>query len=187
MRVHELHGDHSRFPFAWVADNSTLGAAFRSALQLRYALIPQLYSWLHHAEAELQSIVAPAIDLFPPPPAIKAGSSASRSHASADSDRSRSETPELSSSSSSPSSTAAGAGAGDACPWSWQYMLGGVLLPASHDGIEGSGTAGHSNVTARLPPGPWFRFNSTGEKTVFLTTHLYIYHHHFTKTGSGQT
>jgi len=40
-------------------------------------------------------------------------------------------------------------------------MLGGVLLPASHDGIEGSGTAGHSNVTARLPPGPWFRFNST--------------------------
>jgi hypothetical protein len=168
MRVHELHGDHSRFPFAWVADNYN-------------------YSWLHHAEAELQSIVAPAIDLFPPPPAIKAGSSASRSHASADSDRSRSETPELSSSSSSPSSTAAGAGAGDACPWSWQYMLGGVLLPASHDGIEGSGTAGHSNVTARLPPGPWFRFNSTGEKTVFLTTHLYIYHHHFTKTGSGQT
>ena len=182
MRVHELHGDHSRFPFAWVADNSTLGAAFRSALQLRYALIPQLYSWLHHAEAELQSIVAPAIDLFPPPPATKAGSI--RSHASADSDRS--ETPELSPSSSSPSSTAAAA-AGDACPWSWQYMLGDVLLPASHDGIEGSGTAGHSNVTARLPPGPWFRFNSTGEKTVFLTTHLYIYHHHFTKTGSGQT
>jgi alpha-glucosidase len=124
MRVHELHGDRSRFPFAWVADDSALGAAFRSALQLRYALIPQIYSWLHHAEAKLSSIVAPAIDLFPAAGGASSGSSA-------------------------------------APPWAWQYVLGEVLLPASHDGIEGSGAAGRSNVTGRLPPGAWLRLNTS--------------------------
>ena len=148
MRVHELHGDRSRFPFAWTGpegDSGSIAAAFRSALQLRMAFVPQIYSIVHKSAAELSSVCGPAIDIFGAADAEVLG---------------------IPPASPLPAAAAAAAQPPSAW-WADQYMLGDSILPASNDGIEPGpgggtvGTPGHAALTARLPPGGWYRFNSS--------------------------
>ena len=57
FRVHQMHGT-PRFPFLWGTPEHA--AAFRSALNLRYALIPHLYSLAHASHRTLAPLAAPA-------------------------------------------------------------------------------------------------------------------------------
>jgi alpha-glucosidase len=73
MRVHQMHGT-PRFPFLW--GSAEHQAAFRKALNTRYALIPFLYSLAHAAHTTGAPIVAPASYVLSPsadfPPAVAA-------------------------------------------------------------------------------------------------------------------
>ena len=62
FRVHQMHGT-PRFPFLWGTPEHH--AAMRDALNLRYALIPHLYSLAHAAHRDLVPLAAPASWLFP--------------------------------------------------------------------------------------------------------------------------
>jgi len=62
FRVHQMHGT-PRFPFLWGTPEHQ--AAMRDALNLRYALIPHLYSLAHAAHWDLAPLAAPASWLFP--------------------------------------------------------------------------------------------------------------------------
>jgi len=57
FRVHQMHGT-PRFPFLW--GSQVHADAMRSALNLRYALIPHLYSLAHIARRELSPLATPA-------------------------------------------------------------------------------------------------------------------------------
>ena len=57
FRVHQMHGT-PRFPFLWGTPEHA--AAFRAALNLRYALIPHLYSLAHASHRSLTPLAAPA-------------------------------------------------------------------------------------------------------------------------------
>ena len=57
FRVHQMHGT-PRFPFLWGTPEHH--AAMRDALNLRYALIPHLYSLAHAAHRDLAPLAAPA-------------------------------------------------------------------------------------------------------------------------------
>jgi alpha-glucosidase len=57
FRVHQMHGT-PRFPFLWGTPEHQ--AAMRDALNLRYALIPHLYSLAHAANRDLAPLAAPA-------------------------------------------------------------------------------------------------------------------------------
>lgn len=61
FRVHQMHGV-PRFPFLW--GGAAHAAAFRAALDLRYALIPHLYSLAHAARRDLTPLAAPASVFF---------------------------------------------------------------------------------------------------------------------------
>ena len=63
MRAHAMHGT-PRFPFYWGGAEHQVG--FRRALDLRYALIPHLYSLAHAAYATRGPIAQPASWVFPP-------------------------------------------------------------------------------------------------------------------------
>jgi len=62
MRVHQMHGV-PRFPYLWGGEEHR--AAFRAALQLRYAFLPHLYSLAHAARSALAPIAQPASYVFP--------------------------------------------------------------------------------------------------------------------------
>lgn len=62
MRTHAMHGT-PRFPFLWGGDAHH--AAFRAALNLRYALLPHLYSLAHRAFATGTPPALPASYIFP--------------------------------------------------------------------------------------------------------------------------
>jgi alpha-glucosidase len=57
MRVHQMHGT-PRFPFLW--GGAEHHAAFRDALNMRYAFLPFLYSLAHHAHQYGRPIGHPA-------------------------------------------------------------------------------------------------------------------------------
>jgi alpha-glucosidase len=61
FRVHQMHGT-PRFPFLWGTPEHA--AAFRAALNLRYALIPHLYSLAHASHRDLTPLAAPASYFF---------------------------------------------------------------------------------------------------------------------------
>jgi alpha-D-xyloside xylohydrolase len=61
FRVHQMHGI-PRFPFLW--GGAEHAAAFHAALNLRYALIPHLYSLAHSARRDLTPLAAPASIYF---------------------------------------------------------------------------------------------------------------------------
>jgi alpha-glucosidase len=61
FRVHQMHGI-PRFPFLW--GTTEHAAAMRSALNLRYALIPHLYSLAHSSSRNLLPLAAPASWFF---------------------------------------------------------------------------------------------------------------------------
>jgi alpha-glucosidase (family GH31 glycosyl hydrolase) len=61
FRVHQMHGT-PRYPFLW--GGAEHRAAFRAALNLRYALIPHLYSLAHAARRDLAPLAAPASAYF---------------------------------------------------------------------------------------------------------------------------
>ena len=63
MRVHKMHGV-PRFPWNW--GNASHLAAFRAALDLRYRLIPFIYSLAHRANRRGVPIARPASHAFPP-------------------------------------------------------------------------------------------------------------------------
>lgn len=62
MRVHAMHGT-PRFPFLW--GGAAHAAAFRAALNLRYAFVPFLYSLGHRLRATGTPIALPASYVFP--------------------------------------------------------------------------------------------------------------------------
>ena len=62
MRVHKMHGV-PRMPWLW--GNSSHEAAFRAALDLRYQLIPYIYSLAHRAHRTGIPIARPASHAFP--------------------------------------------------------------------------------------------------------------------------
>lgn len=57
FRVHQMHGV-PRFPFLWGTPEHA--SAMRTALNLRYALIPHLYSLSHRSRRELLPLASPA-------------------------------------------------------------------------------------------------------------------------------
>jgi alpha-glucosidase len=61
MRVHAMHGT-PRFPFLW--GGAEHQAAFRAALNTRYAFIPHIYSGMHAARISGSPIVMPASYIF---------------------------------------------------------------------------------------------------------------------------
>ena len=65
MRTHAMHGV-PRFPYLWGGDAHH--AAFRAALNLRYAFIPFLYSLGHRLHATGAPIALPASYIFPTSP-----------------------------------------------------------------------------------------------------------------------
>lgn len=73
MRVHKMHGV-PRFPWNW--GNASHLAAFRAALDLRYRLIPFIYSLAHRANRRGIPIARPASHAFPPSDGSKAKATA---------------------------------------------------------------------------------------------------------------
>lgn len=65
MRTHAMHGV-PRFPYYW--GGAEHQAAFRGALQLRYAFIPHIYSLAHFLRATGQPMALPASYIFPNDP-----------------------------------------------------------------------------------------------------------------------
>ena len=70
MRVHQMHGV-PRFPFLWCGDHAAGGGtpehctAFRDALNLRYALLPYLYSLAHAQYRTGRPMAHPASYAYP--------------------------------------------------------------------------------------------------------------------------
>lgn len=62
MRVHQMHGK-PRFPFLW--GGAEHQAAFRQALNMRYAFLPFMYSLAHHGHRHGRPIGHPASFEFP--------------------------------------------------------------------------------------------------------------------------
>ena len=65
MRAHQMHGV-PRFPFLW--SEATHGVAFRHALELRYHLLPYIYSLAHDARRRHRPIARRASYEFPHDP-----------------------------------------------------------------------------------------------------------------------
>ena len=136
MRVHQMHGV-PRFPYLW-CDGARGGhgdsgpehcVAFRQALDLRYHLIPYVYSLAHIAHREGKPIARPALfeypDWTPPTPCGR--------HLDA-----------------------------PGCTWgTWHtYMLGSHIVAADL-GFKDGAAKTENSATVVLPPGQWFRLNST--------------------------
>lgn len=64
MRTHAMHGV-PRFPFMWAPDSPAHQEAFRAALDTRYAFLPHLYSLAWASHVRLVPIVQPASYVFP--------------------------------------------------------------------------------------------------------------------------
>ena len=142
MRAHELHGKRPRFPFAWGGPREH--DAFRGALQLRMHLLPQLYSWMHRGFRGLAQMAVPASWEFPCP-VVGVPGRGGQVGGAARAATSEGATP--------PHAAAA------TCEWKETYLLGGAIVPADFESIEG--TEASEVVVARLPPGLWYRLNTS--------------------------